>query len=1390
MGQHDAGHQLPERRRAARSVSWIVLAVVVVIGSIATGVAWVQERRTADTRERAALVAATSGVEDAAGTAAAALGGGAALVDDAGRIATGRLTTFAEDVATVSSLQAVGVIEVVPEASRAELESQLGRSVFRLTEDGVAPASDGSEHWVVTRVVPGDHPTALLVGFDVLSNPLSREAALGAAATGSAMVTPPVVLPADLAAELGAGDDELTMLFVLKPLYAPTVAAGGPSAEPELRGFLVSVVTGPELGGSLAAALPEDVTVRLTDDGTVLSGPQAPLQGVDRDLEVLGRTWSVEVEDLRPVSHSFSLLVGAVTLALIGVLVLVVTRERRRQDHLRRVDASVRGTAALARRLSAATGVPDVVRAMEADIPPLVGAVHAAVLVVDRPSSSLVPHPDADPSLHGIALHTAPWALDAEPVREAARGDVVLVRSLQRSPHGLPEATAATLRSEGIRSLALLPIATVGTVIDTVVVVAWGAAAPDDALTVSTLATVNEIGEQAMSRAGTTDRSTHQAGALASLAEELARCDTVEQVSEAVLRSGRHPVEASAISMGLVDRAAGRLRVHHGDTVADGISERYAAPELTEDLAFTEAARTGRAVLIETFAEYRHRYPSTDAANALMGAGARAALPLAVGDEQIGAIAIAWDHDRAFDEATLFSLSTIAELAAQAVHRARLVALHRIDADRSRQLAGVAQQLAVLQDGPQLSRFVVDRAIGVTGADVAALVVNDAVGWRTTTSAALDLHAALVDVLLGDGVGRPGAIATGDATTGVGDGAAADAGIQTSATLALRDRDGQPLGALWLGWRGHVRLDEDLSDVVNTVVGMTAQSVARCLLTDQLRADAERNERLATFARRLANVGDVAQLCRAVVEDGGSTVGAAVANVGLVDDSGDRLVVNPNEFFDPSLRERFADRRMTDPLPGVDAILRGEPVLLRTPQEAQERYPGRVADAMVEHGLVSSAHLPLLNAEGEAIGCIGFAWTYPQPFRPTKLARLRTIAELCTQTLERARLADAEHRLVDSIHRRVVGRTPVVQQLAVATRYLPATEEIGMGGDWYDAVVLDEHRYAVIVGDVTGHGISAVADMIELRAAIRALLLNGVAAEDVFSQVSRSWSESTESSLATACISVIDTAQGTLHHVSAGHIPALVRTPEGEVHQLLGGRQPLLGVPGRVGAPDVVPFPAGSVVVMCSDGLIERRDRSIDESIEVLAQVLSGAATDPDTSDTTDVEALAERVLERCLTRAVHEDDVALVVVGRMALDSTVLEGAGVGDDPAIGSAALAATVHEQTFPATTESIGAARRFVATATGEHHEHLSLVTSELVTNAVLHGEGPVTVRVERSDDGLRLAVHDRGAGTPRPERPESHAPSGRGLRIVETVATRWGTDPDESGKWVWALLNGR
>ena len=188
--------------------------------------------------------------------------------------------------------------------------------------------------------------------------------------------------------------------------------------------------------------------------------------------------------------------------------------------------------------------------------------------------------------------------------------------------------------------------------------------------------------------------------------------------------------------------------------------------------------------------------------------------------------------------------------------------------------------------------------------------------------------------------------------------------------------------------------------------------------------------------------------------------------------------------------------------------------------------------------------------------------------------------------------------------------------------------------------------------------------------------------------------------------------------------------------------------------------------------------------------MLAGAATDPDTSDTTDVEALAERVLERCLTRAVHEDDVALVVVGRMALDSTVLEGAGVGDDPAIGSAALAATVHEQTFPATTESIGAARRFVATATGEHHEHLSLVTSELVTNAVLHGEGPVTVRVERSDDGLRLAVHDRGAGTPRPERPESHAPSGRGLRIVETVATRWGTDPDESGKWVWALLNGR
>lgn len=1350
------------RRRPGTAASWVVLAVVVLIGTIATGVAWVQANRSARDREQVSLDTAAAAVEEAAGTAAAALGGGAVLVDPAGDVQADRLAAFAQDVAAVSSLQAVGLVEVVPDAERGQLEGLLGRSIFRITADGVAPAEARDRYWVVTQVVPDDDVTALLVGFDVASFPPASRTAEAAADGRTAMISEALVVPAEQARELGAGDSPLTLLFVFKPLYRS-------ADSDELAGFLVSAVNSTQLGDSLAAALPEGVRYGVTDGDTALIDEGDTAGGVSRDLRVMGRSWRLEVEDDRPADLSFALLIATVTVGLLLILGLTLARDRRRQERLRRVDASVRGTAELARALSAAPGVPEVVAVIEHEVPSILRGTRAMVLVLDAANGALERHRDAGNDLDDAA--PLRWVLDPAAASALADGRTVLdaasgafgAAGAERAGRAGAGTGGDGARVAGDRSTALVPISGSSSTTDVVLVVGFPHADVDP-MTLTTLETIGEICQQALTRAGATDRTTRQAGALASLAEELARCESVAEVSNAVLRSGWRPVQASAISMGLIDRDERVLRVDHGDTVAEEISQRYAAPSLDEDLAFTEAARTGQPVLIATFDEYQRRYPSTDPSNRLLGAGARAALPLAVDGELIGAIAIAWAEDRTFDDATMFSLSTIAELTAQAVHRVRLVARHRDDADRSGRLAVAAQQLAVISDGPTLARFVVDRAVRVSGAGAAVLVVDQAQGWDRTASSSLDAHPALREFLTGTGPEHPGAVAMellDNAEDPHDDPARAlvtAAGMGSSIVLALRDRDGRPLGGMWLGWEEPTPIDDELHDVVDTLISMSSQAVARCLLTDQLRADADRNERLATFARRLANVTDVVQLVRAVIEEGGGTVGAAVANLGLVDESGERLLVTPNEFFPEGVHLEFGDRRMTDGLPGVEAVRSAEPVLIHTVDEAAQRYPGPLAPTMAAHGIRSCAYFPLLTAEGEAIGCIGFGWTYLQPFLPAKLARLRTIAELCTQTLERARLADAEHRLVGTLQQRVAARTASLDSVAVATRYLPATEEIGMGGDWYDTLTLDAHRYAVVVGDVTGHGIPAVADMIELRASIRSLLLNGVPIEHVFPLVSAAWLEGT-TSLATACISVVDVQEQTLHHVSAGHIPALVRAPDGSVEVLRGGRQRVLGVPGRPSAPDVTRFAPGSAVIVCSDGLIERRDLTIDESIEGLATLIGGVDPWPE-----DAEQQADLLLERCLAGTAQQDDVALVVLDLLR---------------------AGAAVHEQVFPPGRSAAGAARAFLTSTVPQVDEGMVLVVSELVTNAVLHGQGPVTVKVEQDDESVRLAVHDRGAGAPRRTHAQPWAASGRGLEIVDSLATDWGTTEVNDGKWVWA-----
>jgi serine phosphatase RsbU (regulator of sigma subunit) len=225
----------------------------------------------------------------------------------------------------------------------------------------------------------------------------------------------------------------------------------------------------------------------------------------------------------------------------------------------------------------------------------------------------------------------------------------------------------------------------------------------------------------------------------------------------------------------------------------------------------------------------------------------------------------------------------------------------------------------------------------------------------------------------------------------------------------------------------------------------------------------------------------------------------------------------------------------------------------------------------------------------------------------------------------------------------VLAPLPPIPGLDLAARHLPAARHIGMGGDWYQAIRLDDDRCAVIVGDVAGHGITAVGDMAQLRAAIGALVSLELPPAEVFRQTTALLRAVGHTVTATAVVAVIDTAADTILYAAAGHPQPLLRAPDGSVDLLRGGRHPLLGVPVK-GIEEIgtAPFPAGSTLVLYTDGLVERRNEPIDECVERLAREL-GATTAVGSA------AVADDLIVANLVGREPDDDIAIVVVTREA---------------------------------------------------------------------------------------------------------------------------------------------
>jgi serine/threonine-protein kinase RsbW len=222
---------------------------------------------------------------------------------------------------------------------------------------------------------------------------------------------------------------------------------------------------------------------------------------------------------------------------------------------------------------------------------------------------------------------------------------------------------------------------------------------------------------------------------------------------------------------------------------------------------------------------------------------------------------------------------------------------------------------------------------------------------------------------------------------------------------------------------------------------------------------------------------------------------------------------------------------------------------------------------------------------------------------PVDPQALATIAQQAAVALDRAvlheRSVSVARELQDAMLTR---RLPVRDDVEVLARYRPAASGLDVGGDWYDAFMVDDATLAVAVGDVVGHGLHAATAMGQLRTATRAIARPGVGPAGVLDLVDDFVLRLDVGFAATLVYAELDTRTATWTYACAGHLPPLLVRAGGSAELLWQGRSAPLGVPNPQGprTQDAVDLAAGDAVVLYTDGVVERRDRTLVDGLDGL----------------------------------------------------------------------------------------------------------------------------------------------------------------------------------------------
>jgi len=344
--------------------------------------------------------------------------------------------------------------------------------------------------------------------------------------------------------------------------------------------------------------------------------------------------------------------------------------------------------------------------------------------------------------------------------------------------------------------------------------------------------------------------------------------------------------------------------------------------------------------------------------------------------------------------------------------------------------------------------------------------------------------------------------------------------------------------------------------------------------------------------------------------------------------------------FSPDAARQLADPEASPGSPVAHAIEGEAAAFFGSPEDLLRSYP-HLAPAVAGSAQRAWAAVPVPGAKGRLGACLmGFA--EPREFGNEERALLVTASGLLAQSLQSARMYESEHALARDLQHGLLPRGPLlVPGVSIAARYQPVTSGLEIGGDFYDAIELPGGRVALVIGDVQGHNPIAASLMGRLSMVVHAYAREGHGPAAVMTRANEWLTElNTDPDMAlfaSCCFVVIDPASGQLEMCRAGH-PAPVLLSPGAAPVLLDqGDDLLLGVdPAEEYTTVTIPLPAGSTLLLATDGLLEDDGSDPDGNVHALLQVFQDGAED-------ELETLADRLLASPrLTR--HGDDIALMV--------------------------------------------------------------------------------------------------------------------------------------------------